>query len=89
MSRIISLVVPLAATFAFLAFAPLAAAAGADTPELAVIAEQGIPVDGAVVVAIGAGAIIAFVAVALIILSEMISLVRNPIVRSGRRPIRR
>ena len=90
MSRITSVVIPVAAAFVFVAFAPVVAAADpAGAPDLASIAQQGISLDGAVVMAMGAAIGIGVLALVLMLGSEMISLVRNPIVRSGRRPVRR
>ena len=87
MPRTISALIPLAATFAFAAFAP--AVAASEAPGLVAVAQEGIPLDRTVVIALGAGLVIAVIAVGLMLVTEMLSLVRNPIVRSGRRPVRR
>lgn len=90
MSRTTSIVIGLAATFVFLMSAPVAAAAESYAgPELAFAIEQGISFNGAVSLGVAAAVGIGVIALVLMLVSEMISLVRNPIVRSGRRPIRR
>ena len=90
MSRFISALIPIAATFAFVAFAPAVAASEAATDTgLVGIVQGGIPMNQVVVVALGAGLVIAVLAVGLMLVTEMLALVRNPIVRSGRRPVRR